>query len=121
MDIVTIIEEGGVVIAVLLISLIILKLCSKYRVQMKCCGMSIDFRKPSTRQKEIESDSSYNLRKLKLEEMRLRIKEKEIALDVLKLQYHNSDKETNLKTEEEKTEEEKIVEDNEIQIEESGV
>lgn len=97
-DISTILEEGGLVAGILITILIIFKLCRKYHVHTKFCGISIDFRKTATRQKEIESESALKIRNLKLEEMSLRVRERELTLETLKLQISNKTSEKSVES-----------------------
>mgnify|MGYP001209556314 CR=1 FL=1 len=82
-ELVNIIEEFGILGAILIFIIIVLRLGQRYGLNMKCGPFSIDLRRPQTKQKQLKYDSVQELQKLKNEELSLRIREKEIELKIL--------------------------------------
>lgn len=83
-DIIELLEEGGIIGGVLIVMIILFRLAQRAGLNMKCGLFSIDLRRPQTKQKQLKYDSIQEMQKLKNEELTLRIKDKELQLDIIK-------------------------------------
>tara|TARA_Y100000389_G_scaffold196665_1_gene229978 strand:+ start:1098 stop:1454 length:357 start_codon:yes stop_codon:yes gene_type:complete len=79
-------EEGSIIGVVVVSFIILLRLAQRYGLNVKCGMFSIDLRRPQTKQKQMKYESIQEMQRLKNEELSLRVRDKELQLEILKEQ-----------------------------------